>query len=58
MSFRIINRCSYTIWPGIQGRSKNPSFKLPFNGGWELGAGKTTTFSVPKDLEAGRFCAI
>jgi hypothetical protein len=38
------------------GRSKsNPSWKLPFNGGWELKSGQKVSINVPKDFEAGRF---
>jgi hypothetical protein len=28
---------------------------LPYNGGWELAAGQTTNFGVPKDFSASRF---
>ena len=58
VSFRVINRCSYTIWPGIQGRKQSDkNWKLPFNGGWELAADQTTSFSLPKDLTTGRIWA-
>jgi hypothetical protein len=34
-----------------------PGWNVPFNGGWELAAGKTTIFSLPKTFEAGRIWA-
>ena len=41
---------------GAQGQSlSNPNWKLPYNGGWELPAGQTTNFGVPKDFSASRF---
>jgi Thaumatin family len=58
VEFRVINRCPFTIWPGIQGRKRSdPNWRLPFNGGWELGAGQTSTFGIPKDFNAGRIWA-
>ena len=58
VEFRIKNNCRYKIWPGFYGKSKsNPNCPLPFNGGWELGSGQTTSFDVPKDLFAVRMWA-
>ena len=53
--FTTVNKCSYTVWPGIQGRSKsNPNWQLPFGGGWKLGPGQSVSFDVPNDLYAAR----
>ncbi len=58
LDFTFINNCAKTIWLGAQGRSlSNPGWVLPNKGGWELGAGQTSTVQIPADLSAGRFWA-
>lgn len=53
---RFVNKMSQTIWVGLQGRSKaNANWKLPFDGGFELPAGKMVEARFPLDLNAARF---
>lgn len=54
MSFTVINRCPFTIWPGFHAIKLSP---LPHNGGWELASGKSTSFNVPRDLTSARVWA-
>ena len=58
VTFKVINNCQKTLWIGMQGFSLNdPSWKLPYNGGFALGAGQTRDVYMPKDLTASRFWA-
>ncbi|KAF6210514.1 hypothetical protein GE061_013620 [Apolygus lucorum] len=41
---RIVNRCPFTVWPGILG---NPGHGQPENGGFVLGANETKVINVP-----------
>ena len=54
VEFTLINKCSFSIWPGIFAKGANP---LPFNGGLLLNSGQSVTFSLPLKAFAGRIWA-
>jgi hypothetical protein len=47
--FNVVNKCSYTIWPGVYtGNTANGKPDgVAANGGWQLNAGQSSTFNVP-----------
>ena len=45
VQFTTENKCSFSVSPGIQGRSKaDLNWKLPFDGGWTLEPGQSVSF--------------
>lgn len=50
-SFTFINKCEYTVWPGVL---SNAGWPLLANGGFELVSGESTTLKAPAGW-SGRF---
>ncbi|KAI0029292.1 Osmotin thaumatin-like protein [Vararia minispora EC-137] len=50
----VVNRCSYTVWPGLF-TDLNAGSAVPSQAtGWEQTSGATVTFTVPDNWTAGR----
>ncbi|KAM5545959.1 hypothetical protein V8D89_000085 [Ganoderma adspersum] len=53
-TFKVVNKCSYTIWPALF-TDLNVAKAVPNHPtGWEQKAGKTVSFQVPDNWKAGR----
>lgn len=56
--FTVTNNCPHEIWLGMLGRSRsNPSWQVPYKGGWQMNAGTRVDIGVPRDLDAARLWA-
>ncbi|KIK58552.1 hypothetical protein GYMLUDRAFT_45181 [Collybiopsis luxurians FD-317 M1] len=56
-TFTVVNKCSYTVWPGMFTNLQVGSAIPSQPNGWEQAAGATVTFSVPDNWTAGRIWA-
>ncbi|KAI0749521.1 Osmotin thaumatin-like protein [Daedaleopsis nitida] len=53
-TFTVVNKCSFTIWPGLF-TDLNVGSAIPDQPtGWEQAAGQTVSFAVPDNWQAGR----
>jgi len=50
-TFTVVNRCNETVWVGVLG---NPGKGVPNGGGWAVGAGQSSSVSMPAGW-AGRW---
>ncbi|KAI0749525.1 thaumatin-like protein [Daedaleopsis nitida] len=50
----VVNKCDYTVWPGLYTDMKVSPSKPDYPTGWKQDAGQTVSFDVPNDWQAGR----